>query len=461
MADELVGKTLGKYRILNRIGAGGMGTVYEGRHETLEQKVAVKVLAPQLAMSEDAVRRFLQEGRFVARLRHNGIVTVYDLGEEDGVNYLAMEFVEGKPLSALIERWGKVKPVRALDITRQVADALAIAHEQSVVHRDIKPDNIMVNQAGKVKVMDFGIAKEIDTGHALTMEGASVGTLLYMSPEQCKGASVDGRSDIFSLGVVLFESLTGRLPYSPNLAHLDLMNKIVNGPFPSPRYVDSEITEAVENLVMRMTAINPEERYESATELSDDIRHLIRTKGYRAPRTDEMGSSGLSSIKKLFKGGTKPETEIENRSSTRRRKEDRQLLEELEQLRKAVENYQEGKRQQRYAVRRKCKALLHEGCQLVEDIDLDSTTEEVKLLDLSEGGTALFIKRKLAKESRHVIELHLEGGHIVRSPAEVTWTRYVEKREGYATGFRFVQVPDDDEQHLMRALTEIRKSSGL
>lgn len=280
MPTDLCGQTLGKYRLIRAIGAGGMGAVYEGLHEALDQKVAVKVLLPSLEGNEDAIRRFFQEGRFVAKLRHDRIAAVYDLGEERGIHYLAMEFAEGKPLTDLIERKGVVKPLRALAIAHQVSDALAAAHSQAVVHRDIKPDNIMVSRAGKVKVMDFGIAKHLRGDDGLTMAGAPIGTLFYMSPEQCRGEAVDQRTDLFSLGVVLFQMLTGRLPYSASLAHLDLMNKIAQGPFPSPRYLNPEITEALDHLVLRLTATNREERYSAALDASDDIRHLIRIKAY-------------------------------------------------------------------------------------------------------------------------------------------------------------------------------------
>jgi serine/threonine protein kinase len=468
MATELTNRTLGKYRIIKAVGAGGMGTIYEGRHESLGQKVAVKVLSDELAGNDEAVKRFIQEGQFMAKLCHNNIVAVYDLGNDSGTHYLAMEFAEGIPLSELIELKGTLRPIRALDLARQVADALSAAHEQAVVHRDIKPDNIMVNQAGKVKVMDFGIAKEIHGDSPLTMEGTSIGTLRYMSPEQCRGTTIDHRSDLFSLGVVLFEMLTGRLPYSENLAVLDLMNKIVQGPFPSPRYVNPDVTEPVENLVLRMTATNPDERYESASELSDDIHHCKRTKAYDSSHDAAKGGGGIlkNPLKRLLSGSGEKSTSSststpESRSSMARRSKDRELIKEYASISSALQRLEESKRHQRHAVRRECTARLHENVDSIVDISIDAVPSRVRLLDLSEGGAAFFVVKKLEKESRHIAEIHSEEGEIVRAPAVVSWTRFIEKHGGYSTGFHFVDVPEEEKMRLLKVMAYIRKTAGL
>ena len=204
MPDEtLIGKTLGRYRITEHIGSGGMADVYKAIQESLGRSVALKVLPREYARDEGMVRRFHREARSAGRLSHPNIVTIYEDGLADDVHYFAMEYVEGNDLKNLIAGTGPLPPEQAREISKQVCDALSYAHERGVVHRDIKPANIMITPEGRVVVTDFGIAKAADSTR-LTQTGTSMGTPEYMAPEQISG-STDHHSDLYSLGIVLYE----------------------------------------------------------------------------------------------------------------------------------------------------------------------------------------------------------------------------------------------------------------
>src|SRR5712675_264861 len=219
----MVGRTLNHYRILEKIGAGGMGEVYAAEDLHLHRKVALKVLPGALAGDAARRARFEREATAVAALNHPNIVTVYSVEAADGIHFMTMELVEGKTLSELLPRDGLPLP-KFFDLAVPLADAVAAAHRAGVVHRDLKPDNVVVNADGRVKILDFGLAKfdeaqrpssegsALPTRH-LTQEGQILGTVAYMSPEQVEGKSLDQRTDIFSLGVVLYEMATGRRPF--------------------------------------------------------------------------------------------------------------------------------------------------------------------------------------------------------------------------------------------------------
>ena len=215
----MTGQTLGHYQILEKLGSGGMGEVFKARDTRLNRLVAIKVLPPDKVSNPDRKRRFIQEAQAASALNHPNIVVIHDIHEEFGVDYMVMEFIEGKTLEAAIPRQG-MRLGEALKIAIPVADGLAKAHSAGIVHRDVKPSNIMIADDGRVKILDFGLAKlsevvssrdeETRTVAAQTEEGAILGTIAYMSPEQAEGKRLDARSDIFSLGAVLYEMLTGR-----------------------------------------------------------------------------------------------------------------------------------------------------------------------------------------------------------------------------------------------------------
>jgi serine/threonine-protein kinase len=267
----------GRYQVESRLGAGAFGTVYKAKDKLLGRKVAIKTIrldglvATQTAL-EELVERFQREARVSAQLRHPGIVTIYDVGEADGAHYLAMEFIDGTGLDRIIAGERRVAPGRAAGICAQVAEALHYAHEQGVVHRDIKPANIMIEAGDRVKVADFGIAKVKDAGEQqLTATGSLLGTPSYMSPEQARGQQLDGRSDLFSLGCVLYEMLKGRKAFQGD-SITALLFKIIAEEPPPLREDDPEIPDELEAIVRKALSKSPADRYADGQEMADALR---------------------------------------------------------------------------------------------------------------------------------------------------------------------------------------------
>ncbi len=261
-----------RYTLVEPLGSGGMAEVYLAHDEVLDRDVALKILRHQYAEDEQFVERFRREARSAAGLSHPNIVSIYDQGRsEDGAYYIAMEYVPRGTLKERISRYGALDPDAAAGVALQIADALQAAHEKGVIHRDIKPQNVLVTRTGDVKVTDFGIARAASS--TVTATSAVLGTAGYMSPEQAMGKPVGPRSDLYSLGVVLYEMLTGDLPYSAENP-IALSMKHVNEPPRSPREVNPEIPEALDALTVKLLAKNPEDRYASAAELIDDLERV-------------------------------------------------------------------------------------------------------------------------------------------------------------------------------------------
>lgn len=252
---------LSRYEILKTLGQGGMGVVYLGRQKKLERLVAIKAISPYLAQEPEVRQRFAAEASALARLSHPHIVTLYDYIEEPDALYLVMEYVEGQPLSELI----KAGPLPLESIKKyflEILDAFQYAHEKGIIHRDIKPANIMITPQGHVKILDFGVARILTTDHSATRTGMRLGTLLYMSPEQVRGErEIDHRSDIYSLGLVLFEMLIGRPPYEPSLSEFDLSIKIVQEPLFDLSHPPAIKPAKLLDIVLKATEKNPDYRY--------------------------------------------------------------------------------------------------------------------------------------------------------------------------------------------------------
>ena len=265
-----------RYQLVRRIGRGGMAEVHLAHDLLLDRDVALKILFPEHAVDPNFVERFRREAQAVAGLNHPNIVSVYDWGQTGNTYFMAMEYVEGRTLAELIRRHGKIEPRNAAGAAMSIAEALAYAHRNNVVHRDIKPANILVGENGTIKVVDFGIARALDAGHeeGLTQDGAVMGTATYFSPEQAKGEGLDLRSDLYSLGIVLYEMLAGQPPFSGDSALATAYKQVNERPAPLKKHLP-DISIELDAIVAKCMTKNAERRYESAEKLRDDLRRFV------------------------------------------------------------------------------------------------------------------------------------------------------------------------------------------
>jgi len=258
-----------RYEILKLLGQGGMGAVYKARDRELDRLVALKVIRPELAGHASILQRFKQELLLARKITHRNIIRIFDLGVADGLRFITMEFVEGQDLSSLLEERPKYTPAETVAILRQVCAALEAAHSEGVVHRDLKPQNIMIGEGGRVCVMDFGLARSMEaTG--LTQAGALMGTPAYMSPEQAKGMAADERSDLFSLGIIAYLMLTGEMPFKADSALASMLLRTQGPPTPSIQ-LDPTIPPALSEVVQKALAVDPKDRYQSAAVMDRDL----------------------------------------------------------------------------------------------------------------------------------------------------------------------------------------------
>jgi eukaryotic-like serine/threonine-protein kinase len=269
----MIGRTVGKYRIIDRLGRGGMGTVYKAVDETLDREVAIKVLNPDLTDSE-LLKRFRAEAVTLARLNHPGIATLYELHRQEDDLLMVMEFVRGETFHDLSERLGPLAPPQAAHLCMQVLDALAHAHRAGVVHRDLKPANLMVSETGAVKVMDFGIARVLGTEH-FTHGGYMMGTPAYMAPEQVMGREVDARADLYAIGVVLYRLLSGQLPFEADTAIAMVQKQISDPPTPISTFCP-DLPSWCATILERALQKSPTERFQSAEEFRAALRNAVQ-----------------------------------------------------------------------------------------------------------------------------------------------------------------------------------------
>src|SRR5436309_869474 len=293
--STILGTTLsGRYRLEARIGSGGMSTVYRALDVTLEREVAVKLMNREVTSDSDQLERFRREARAVAQLSHPHIVGVIDAGEDDGRPYIVFEYIEGETLKERIRRLGRLAIPEAVAYAIEIARALGAAHARHIVHRDVKPQNVLIDEEGSAKVTDFGIARTLDE-EGLTADGRVIGTTDYVSPEQALGHHVTGQSDLYSLGIVLYEMLTGEVPFKGD-NQVAVAMKHVREPLPDVQHKRLEVSAALASVIDRATAKRQEDRYGDDAELVADPEDVVSIDPARAGSATGEGTSVLCTL---------------------------------------------------------------------------------------------------------------------------------------------------------------------
>ena len=293
-----------RYEIIKTIGEGGMANVYLAEDTILERKVAIKVLRGDLSNDEKFIRRFKREALSVSNLSHPNIVEVYDVGEEDGNYYIVMEYIEGKTLKQLLQKRGALTLNEVIDIMTQLTDGLAHAHEAYIIHRDIKPQNIMIEDNGLVKITDFGIAMALNSTQ-LTQTNSVMGSVHYLPPEQANGKGSTVKSDIYSLGILMYELLTGSVPFKGDTA-VEIALKHMKEKIPSIRKQNPTIPQSVENIVLKATAKNPKNRYDNVRDMYKDLQTALQRDNekrlvYEYPENDLEETKVIPQVTKEIK----------------------------------------------------------------------------------------------------------------------------------------------------------------
>ena len=271
-----------RYEIIRSIGEGGMANVYLAQDTILDRKVAVKILRGDLAEDEKFVRRFQREAISASSLNDPNIVEVYDVGEDNGKYFIVMEYVQGLTLKQLIKKRGSLTLPEVQDIMLQLTSAVAHAHESYIIHRDIKPQNVIILEDGRVKIMDFGIAVALNAGE-FTQTNSVMGTVYYIPPEQANGGAATVKSDIYSLGILMYELVTGHVPFKGDNP-VEVAIKHMNEPIPSICEYDPEMPQSIENIILRASAKNPKNRYDSAWEMHEDLQTALDKDRFNEPK---------------------------------------------------------------------------------------------------------------------------------------------------------------------------------
>jgi serine/threonine-protein kinase len=294
-SSAMIGTVLsGRYRLEAKLGSGGMSTVYLARDQTLDRQVAVKVMHREMSEQADQLERFRQEARAVAKLSHPNVVSVIDAGEDGGHPYIVFEYVEGETLKQRIGRNGALDPQEAIAYAIEIARGLSVAHARNLVHRDIKPQNVLIDAEGRAKLTDFGISRQLEQD-GMTATGRVLGTTDYVAPEQAMGRKCDPRTDIYSLGVVLYEMLVGQVPFSAD-SQVGVAMKHVNEELPDVQRRRPEVSAAVALVVERAAAKDPGQRYQQVGEMIDDLSTALEVEAARAGSTTGEATSVLEAV---------------------------------------------------------------------------------------------------------------------------------------------------------------------
>lgn len=316
-----------RYQVTHLIARGGMAMVYRAQDTLLNRPVALKILYPELSADPLFVERFRREAQAAANLSHPNIVPVFDWGEDRGTYFIVMELIEGTSLDEVLRTSRTLTPSRAVSIASQVAGALGYAHRSGVVHRDVKPGNILITSDNQVKVTDFGIAQAVSSEDQLVVEGSVMGTATYFSPEQAEGAAVDGRSDVYSLGVVLFQMVCGRPPFIGDTP-VEVSSQHVNSVVPLPTTLKADVPHDLEAIIMQSLAKSPGQRYQSADEFRADLMRFAEGRPVQASqRTNAFfGADATRAVAAVTPGErtqavpvmTGPRTDVKRRGSSKR-----------------------------------------------------------------------------------------------------------------------------------------------
>lgn len=291
---EIGKKVNGRYKIIGNIGSGGMANVFLAHDLILDREVAIKVLRFDFQNDQTAIRRFQREALAATELVHPNIVTVYDVGEEDGMQFLVMEYVKGMDLKRYIQTQYPVSYATIVDIVQQILSAVALAHQHRIIHRDLKPQNILINEDGVVKITDFGIAIALSET-SITQTNSMLGSVHYLSPEQARGSMATNQSDLYAIGIILYEILTGKVPFDGESA-VTIALKHFQDEIPSIRIYDKEVPQSLENVVLKATAKDPIDRYKTADEMREDLATALSPERLNEPRWEAQGLIGETMV---------------------------------------------------------------------------------------------------------------------------------------------------------------------
>ena len=311
----------GRYEVIEQIGAGGMAIVYKAMDQLLNRVVTIKVLREQFATDEDFIRRFRREAQAVASLSHPNIVSVYDVGKEGDTEYIVMEYVEGRNLKEIIRDFAPLSTDQTINLARQITSAIQNAHEHHIIHRDIKPHNILVTEDGRAKVTDFGIARAVSSA-TVTHTGDIIGSVHYLSPEQARGLQSNEQSDIYSLGIILYELITGKVPYDGETPIAIALKHLQEQPL-LPSKINPRVDKELERVIMRAISKSAEQRYTSAKDLLEDLNHILAGRPINHPEfpvSDLEATQTHKGMGKILAPIAPPEQEADKSESKPKKK---------------------------------------------------------------------------------------------------------------------------------------------